>query len=346
MKALSYERLSLITKSEKPYRGTTNRFPVGNRRHNTKDFIVDTLNGETVYRVRYGFESEHSYITKEEYDSAIKNGLTSHYEYEHESDPNKKYYRWTSFPKELGIVRPDNTFEFTMKEGGGQGANSILSTWSRGWFMRSVRHGGMIYKEHNSGVSPFHAVFKGLRLDVDTMRPHESSQYMVLTKQVDRRKTKEFLKPYEDFFKITETMSKSMEQKDIVGIAVELMTEVGYDFNQWWSSRADTEKWTSVAESFMKDRPLDAMLMFCVAHDINDLARQARSEKKGNTYNHYSDFDTLYANFRRRLGRELYAKNPDVFTEVEHMGGMPYPQSSWGTRIVLCDGNDTEVEQY
>jgi len=342
MKGLDYNRLMGITKSEKPYRGTTNRFPVGNRRHNTKDFIVDTLDGDTVFRVRYGFNYTYKYHTKEEYDAQQQQMYARDWV---QDDNPEKYYSVHAVPNVLGIVRPDNTFEFTMEESGGQGSNSVMSTWSRGFFQRSVRHGGMIYREgYGSASNRFHAVFKGLRVYIDDMRPHESSQYSVFTKQVDRRKTKEFLKPYEDFFKITETMSKSMEQKDIVGIAVEILTEVDYDFSKWWRNNEDQTRLVGIAESYMKDRPLDAMLLFCVAHDINDLGRKVRAEKNGNTYGyHITESDTLYTNFRRKLGKELYAKNPDVFAEVEHTGGTQYPQSSWGTRVI-CNG--IEVEQY
>ena len=45
MIGLSWDRLTDITKSEKPYRGSSNRYPVGNRRHNLKCFYVEELDG-------------------------------------------------------------------------------------------------------------------------------------------------------------------------------------------------------------------------------------------------------------------------------------------------------------
>ena len=51
MLALSWNRLTDITKAQKPYRGTTNRYPVGSRTQNTKNFYVDEIDGEKVYRI-------------------------------------------------------------------------------------------------------------------------------------------------------------------------------------------------------------------------------------------------------------------------------------------------------
>mgnify|MGYP003336381426 FL=1 len=45
MKALTWARLTDITKTVKPYRGTTNRYPIGDRRHNHKDFVVEERDG-------------------------------------------------------------------------------------------------------------------------------------------------------------------------------------------------------------------------------------------------------------------------------------------------------------
>ena len=42
MRYVSYERLSnIVASGVKPFRGTTNRYPIGSRQQNTKCFYVD-----------------------------------------------------------------------------------------------------------------------------------------------------------------------------------------------------------------------------------------------------------------------------------------------------------------
>ena len=69
MKALEWDRLTNISKTVKPYRGTTNRFPIDKRTHNTKCFYVEERNGEQVYVITYGFRHNEHYHTKEEYEA-------------------------------------------------------------------------------------------------------------------------------------------------------------------------------------------------------------------------------------------------------------------------------------
>lgn len=347
MKALNYTRLTQITNVQKPYRGTTDRYPVGDRRHNTKDFVVDTLDGDTIYRVRYGFHYDRIYHTKEQYLEDQKNGGNNIYCYEHEENEAEKYMSYRRRPFELGIVRPDNTFEFTMDTSSGQGGNIIMSSWSEGFFSRSVRHGGMIYRQgYYDNPSVFHPIFKGLRLNIEDMKAHYTCHYTTVARRVDRSKAKEFLKPYEDFFKITETMVTAMEGKDIKGIATELLEELNLETKQYWNPYGDMyDTLVQTAESYMKDRPIDSMLMFSMAYDINGLYRQARDAKDKQKYytNSTIDPDSLYTNFRRRLGKELYSKCDDVFTKIEYRHNEPYPESTWGVSVFL-DGK--EVQQY
>ena len=102
MKALTWARLTDITKTVKPYRGTTNRYPIGDRRHNHKDFVVEERDGEQVYVVRYGFTWRDHEHTKEEW-LANQGGI-------HKRDYNGKttYHSYSKVPAEMGIVRSDN----------------------------------------------------------------------------------------------------------------------------------------------------------------------------------------------------------------------------------------------
>jgi len=225
MKALEWDRLTNISKTVKPYRGTTNRFPIDKRTHNTKCFYVEERNGEQVYVITYGFRHNEHYHTKEEYEanpSKIHNR-------QWEEDETKKYVTYSPVPRELGIVRSDNTFEFTAPYYG-QGDNQIMSMWSRGYFSRSSRHGGMVYGERGS---LFHPIFKGMRINCNTMMPAEGSEYKVVGKRVSRKDAKEFLSGYDDFYKVNEVMFKAMEYKNFMDTVADVAEQVNAKFDSW-----------------------------------------------------------------------------------------------------------------
>ena len=82
MKGLSYARLERITQTEKPYRGTTDRYPVGNRRHNLKNFFVREENGVKVFDVTYGTRFKSHPLTKKEFDAMESAGAKDNHKYD------------------------------------------------------------------------------------------------------------------------------------------------------------------------------------------------------------------------------------------------------------------------
>jgi hypothetical protein len=343
MLGLSWNRLADITKNEKPYRGSDNRYPVGNRRHNTKCFYAEELNGERVYRVTYGNTYDRIECTKEDYDADPQNVRV--YEM---ADGTKEYARYLTKPSTLGIVRSDNTFEFTGSYYG-QGDNQIMTSWTKGILYRSSRHGGMVYREGNhwnkdKGVTLFHPIFKGMRLYTDSMKPHESSVYKVVGKKVNRKVGNEFLKRYETFYSVNEAMLKAMEWKGFLETAVDVVKPHVDDADNWWMSVEQRESLLKFANENIDVAPLDAGIAFMCAYDVQDLFRRVRSLMRSENY-WSSELDpvNLYTNLKRKLNKELYRSHPEVMTLVEYDMGIPYPASEWGVDIYV---NGKEVEQY
>lgn len=333
MKALTWERLTNITKTSKPYRGTTNRYPIGDRRHNTKDFVTEERNGEQVYVIRYGYSWNQHEHTKDEY---LKNPSSIH---ERVSDGKTIYVSYSRVPSELGIVRSDNTFEFTCGYYG-QGDNMIMSNWSRGYFMRSSRHGGMIYRDNEV----FHPIFKGMRVDCNTMLPHESSQYKVVGKRVSRKDAKEFLNRYADFYQVNEVMLKAMEWKGFMETATEVMAENGIGTDTWGMTHDEKEKLIKFADENLNTAPLDAGVAFCLAYDVQNLYSRVRAFN-GNGSSYYTrevELDVIFANLKRKLNKELYKRNPSVMKLTEYVPNEAYPPSEWGVDVFV---NGVEVEQ-
>jgi len=340
MIGLSWNRLTGITETQNPYRGTTNRYPVGKRTHNRKDFVVEERNGEKVYVVRYGYTYLERYHTEAEY----KANPSSIHHRQWDTDPTTMYCSYLTIPNELGIVRSDNTFEFTAKNYG-QGDNQMLSGWSHGWFYRSSRHGGMVYK---SGQSTFHPIFKGMRVECDTMLPHKDSEYRVIGKRVSRKQGKEFLKRYQDFYMINEVMLKSMDWKGFVEVAIEVGFKCGADFKEdWYLNQTAKLNLIEFADKNLNEAPLDSCVAYALAHDLSHLYAKIRTTLNPQQATYYGqgelELADLFCNIKRKLNKELYKANPSVMKLVEHTPNAYYPPSEWGVEIYV---GDKEVEQY
>lgn len=332
MRALTWSRLMNISTTQKPYRGTTNRFPIGDRRHNTKDFLIEERDGEKICVIRYGYQYQSHEHTKEEFDASPSTI------WERDSGSGKIYVSYTTIPRELGIVRSDNTFEFT-NNNYGQGDNIIMSGWSNGWFLRSSRHGGMIYR----GSEVFHPIFKGMRVDCDTMMPHESSVYKVVGKRVSRKDAKEFLSKYSDFYQVNEVMLKAMEWKGYIDTALDVMKSLNIGTDHWGLDTDQRNKLVAFAEENINSAPLDAGLAFALAYDVQTLYSRVRSGVTGNGY--YSrevELDVMFVNLKRKLNKELYKRNPSVMKLTEYEPNKAYPPSEWGVDVFV---NGVEVEQ-
>lgn len=340
MEALSWDRLTNITKTVAPYRGSTNRFPIANRAHNSKCFYVEELDGETVYYITYSYRWDEHIRTEEDH----KNNPRDVFYNPHlpEDDP-RRYLSYTRIPNRIGIVRSDNTFEF-IGEYYGQGVNTVLSSWGYGYVYRSSRHGGMVYRRGNL----FHPVFKGLRLYLASMMPHESSKYQVTGKRVSRKDAKKFLAKYEDFYKINEVMFKAIDYKSALDTALDVVTNVLGTQNKitdhWGALFATDEnlllEW---ADKNINTLPLDSALAYAVVHDINNLRWNLRKYINNSASHPTVEALVLYQGIKRRLNKELYKRHSEVMKPVDYVMGEHYPPSEWGITITV-DGK--EVEQY
>lgn len=340
MQYINYARLDKISKTVKPYRGSTNRFPIGSRAQNTKVFYVEEENGERVFKICYNFKYIEHPVTKEEF---IANGGSGGYadcSYRDDDAPNR-YVRYQTIPRDLGIVRPDNTFEFTGSYYG-QGDNTIMSAWSNGFFFRSSRHGGMVYKERRTAGDLFHPIYKGMRIDCNTME--SVVPYQVTGRRVMRKVAKDFLKQYTDFYKISDAMMKSMSYDDFVGVGADLMKELDIPKTSWGSYNIDSEQMHKIAQERLHNSPLDSAVLYCMAHNIMEFARRVSYHGQNSYYTrHDIELPNLYDTMKRKLNAEIYRNNPEVMKPIEYVAGEMYPASEWGVTITV-DGK--EVQQY
>lgn len=342
MQALNYTRLNSISHSVPPYRGSTNRFPIGSRRQNTKYFLVRDENGQRVFDIVHGQNWKHIELTKEEYDECAKIGMQRLHKYE-DADGSWNHYRYEVYPHILGVVRPDNTFEFTGNHYG-QGDRGILSNYTHGYLCTDSRRGGVIWygRLNGNGERGAYPIYKGLRVHCETMRP--TKPITVVGRKVDRKVGKNLLAEYADFYTTTEVMTKAMDYEIFVKTMVEVLDEhigkieVGAPLN--WAVCADK------AKTLLHSAPLDAVMLYIYGWDIGSMRWNYR-RFVDTSYGRYSAYEDtphdMFINLKRRLNKEIYKANEKVFKKVEYTNGEMYPPSEWGY-TVMVDGE--EVEQY
>lgn len=365
---LDITRIKRIMANDKPYRGSTNRFPLMQRNHRHKYFLVDELNGETIYRIIYGETHSHENISTTTYEELKKQKKQSNVKLVDHSytmstgEKTERYYKVTSTPCEMGIVREDNTFEYT---GGAyhQGDNIFMSNILSVDQRSSGAHGGLImctrygggYRLNAEEVATMIPIFKGLRINLDTFKPHESCDYRITSHKVSRKNGKEFLKRYEDFYKISEAMMKSMQYEHFLDLAYEIIMEEGdytHEVYECYYIERDMElNLIDLAYKNLNEKPIDSLIMFATAYDIDRFWQRLRSHasaKKsgGGAYRHWGgdlELDKFFLSVKRRLNKEVYKANPSVMKVVEHEQGKYYPPSTWGIQVTV---NGKEVEQY
>ena len=345
MYGLKYARLMNITKTIAPYRGNVNRFPIGDRRHNTKYFLVREENHKRVFDIVIGTNWSSKEFTKEEYEAMdeVDRVLVRTYPAYDGSGvvPDKfTYFRYYTTPHIIGVVRPDNTFEFTTDKMH-QGVRVVLSGYSQGWLHSDSRRGGIVYKERH-GL--FHPVYKGMRVNCESMTP--TVPYAVQSRYVDRKVGKGLLAGYADMFKTTEVMLKAMEWKTFVDTMKEVVDEnfegrrlpVNWDDSR---GRIKNDEFLELAKELTATAPLDAFIMFTLAFDVDRMQWNIQQDS------HRSWNDTelpqLFMAVKRRFSKEMYKKTPDVFYEEQQVMGKKYPANEWGVRVEV---NGKEVEQY
>ena len=344
MRVLNYQRLNSITHSVSPYRGSLNRFPIGNRRQNTKYFLVGEENGERVFTIVHGCRFTYVSLTKEEHDEQLKAGV-SHLHANQDSDGTWTCRRYDKVPNILGVVRPDNTFEFTGK-GYGQGDRGILSSYSHGVLSTESRRGGMIWmgaqggklkNDRTRGAIP---IYKSLRVDCETMQP--TKPITVVGKKVDRKVGKTLLTKYIDFYLTTEVMTKAMDYEAFIKTMHDVVNEHMNGFGTFDSDMDYSVK----AEALLHTAPLDAAMLYMLEWDIGSMRWNLRRYIDQNITRYSAHEDTphtMFLNLKRKLNKEIYKQNDEVFKKVEYTNCEMYPPSEWGY-TVMVDG--VEVEQY
>jgi hypothetical protein len=343
---LSYERLEHITKTNKPYRGTENEFPLTKRAHSYKRFIRETdAKGDAYFRIIYGYRYVDRYIDKAEYDEAQSKNL--YVRVETQADNSVKYIVWDRYWDDIGIVRKDNTFELTATNLH-QGTRHFIGAMFNNWMsavISSVRHGGAIYKEitgswSNQTVTKVIPLFKGQRINLDT----NSSvlDYEVHLSKVNRTRTKQIMAEYIEPLQFNEVMFKTMSPDAFISSLQETYAEAITEGERWRSNNA-MSRMLSYARDNVK---VDMFKTICATMMASHYRLWSYgSEKKGST-NYGHDRNTTphdyYLSARKKIDRQIKI-GANALDSMVYKANEPYPSNTWDVTVIH---NGNVVKQY
>jgi hypothetical protein len=339
MIGLNYDRLNEISlRKNNHYRGDKTRFPIGTRKQNNRCFYVREENGEKVFEITYGQRWSSKEVTKEEYEALKAAGKNVRV---YAEDPVKEtVYMWYDVePNLVGVVRPDNTFEFVKNEYH-QGERGFLSAYTYGYFINDSRRGGMVYSYR---METMHPIWQGMRVNCATMEP--TQEYQVFTKQVNRKSSKELTAPYKDFLLTSETMLKAMDWATFISTCSEIHKQYMPETGEKYVGHVYL-KYGPIAERVKHEAPLDAAVLFMLQLGVGelqwDLRRYMENSNAGTSRGDETP-EELFVQMKRGINKVLYRAHKEVFKRVEQTAGKRYPAGDWGVEVIV-DGK--EVKQY
>jgi hypothetical protein len=330
---LNYEHLKRITETQKPYRGTIDKYPFDDRKHNYKYFYPREVNGEIEYHVGYYHKWESETMTTEEFnakkDSMPKGELRKWREesiWDRDSSSVKytgNYIKDIKNPKVDLIVRSDNTVE-VVTDNFHQGMRMIFSAWNyaNGVFQSSVGHGGIVYGRRDSRGDTRIPIFKHIRFNMDTMAIHESSKYIASYKTVDRKKSKEAMNLYKDKLNGAYAFITCMDRESFNQDKEEVVNELIPENSQYYWSKDKREKATALADEILLNKPVEGIYLFMRAFNVGYYMSSLA---------HPSDWINV---FKKKFAKHIHVKHNTFDTDfITHLDN--FKSSPWDINITV-----------
>lgn len=333
-----YDRLKGKVQGTSPYRGSKNRYPLGSRTHNTKNIFVREENGEIVYDLVYGFHHTWRTVSESEYKASPKvYQERDNYDYDEKGQWNATGKSWGYYektPRVIGTVRPDNTFEF-------------VTTWlgqSEVMFMQrdiptieclvhsDSRKGGGVIKDRWRNPSIVIPAFQGLRIDLNTLKIHESQDVRIIKNNIDRKKSKPLMEKYGTMIKTSKAMFLAMDKDSFLREVLDLIkpyTKLPTDYRQL-AVKAQEE-----------GNHFDCAVFLSYMMNAGNLRHTVQWHGNGWSRDDWTP-TSVHDALIRGLSKEIYrAESP--FKTAEFKAGEDYGTTDWGIEV-FCNGE--KVKQY
>lgn len=344
---VTYDNLTKIVASQKPFRGRTEDYPTHGRayrRHGHKFFSVDVVDDEVVFRINYGKQWNKIDVTPEQAEllkklgKEIQSGNKIVYDansHTYTETKEKEYWYYDVKPQEVGIVRPDNTFEFTQEGGLGQGVRYYLENYC-------FKYASVYTNCKLGGVVLDHMIplFKGLRIDLETMKPAEGQNIKLFKKVVNRLAARELFDPYREMLSVSKAMLSQMDDKVFVATMQDVLTdhEIVWRYNpdkpnRQFTSGSDVVK--KADELRAEGNYFDSAILYGYGYDLGGITWRIR-------HNHSWIKREPFMNMERYIRKVVYQhKKPFDLKEMNY--GSELSNTEWGY-VITQDGKS--VNQY
>ena len=302
------ECLERIVATDKPYRDSKNAYPYGGRKYSARHFRV-LENGD--------YEIWHMNRTTVDDYLAGKNST-------HE------YRKWGL----VGIVRADNTFEFTKPVG--QSESMLLTEAMNANVCNNARLGGAVYTKNGR----MHPIFRGMRVDLTTGLA--TTPYTTVHRTLKRKAARELDKQHDEFRTVYKAMSNAMNDRGLLESMIDVMSENDIE-------RVSDIDFSTVRRLIDEKKYLDAGLLFgATAFRANWYITYAfdsvKNEKRPieEISHSYGGYIRNAANWSpEKFRKALYKHSPELFDTEERAAGAHLAESTWGFDTIV-DGKIAE----
>jgi hypothetical protein len=302
---ISYESLANQVKNSKPYRGSGNAYPLGYREYSARHFRAMDDGSFSIWYL--------------------------HREYSDKIEQGEVLEGWWRDKKPLGVVRPDNSFEFTTENGLHQGENTLLSELL-GVYIHQVKDKGGAVMSTGDGEYP---IFTGLRFDIGTKKP--LTQFTVVQPTLNRKRSNEHMKQYKEFLDVYPMFIKAMNDK----AALEVIRDLYNQYNKFYGAEFNDKTLKEVVD---KKHYVDAaFIMYLLkTHWV-----------RSNFYYHWRDDnagtseprlprewqDQVQGTVSRHFRRTMLAETKEAFDWIDLPIGR-LPKTAWEHKIVSPTGEE------
>ena len=302
---INYESLANQVKNSKPYRNSGNAYPLGYREYSARHFRALDDGSFSIW-----------YMHRESSDAVIR---------------GDEINAWYKDKKPLGVVRPDNSFEFTTENGMHQGENTLLSELL-GVYIHQVKDKGGAVMSTGDGEYP---IFTGLRFDIGTKKP--LTQFTVVQPTLNRKRSNEHMKQYKEFLDVYPMFIKAMNDKAALNVIKDLYDQ----YNKFYGAEFNDKTLKEVVD---KKHYVDAafILYLLKAHWVRSNFHYHWREENGNTSEPRLSRDwqdSVQGMVSRHFRRTMLAETKEAFDWINlPMGKLP--KTAWGHKIVSPTGEE------
>ena len=310
---INYRWLQLTVENTKPYRGTTNVYPLGDRKYSNRHF-----------RARDDGTFDICYTDRQSMDEHEKGAVTYPSNYTPEQIEN--HIRWRD-ARRLATVHPDNTIEIHHLSG--QGDNGLLTELTPYVFQQVGAMGGVV--AHYHGFTQMHPVFKGIRLSLDN-NCECATPYVTVQRRLNRKKATEAMKPYDEFYAVYPVMMQVMDERALLEVHDDVVKDAG--------GSSYNVRLSHVMQYLDKKHYVDAAMVYALfvnlsgirwAADSSRLSRNIISGwlRQGET--HEQKFMRgLMGEIGKKFRTHILMDRKDVFNETVIEMGKKLPKTTWG----------------